>query len=127
MLLTARSAASPLYAVREVTVILRFLYFSILLSAGCTASYHAGELHSTRLLILLLVGALGFAAPTSHRPASQLQTRELQTRSYDTTDAAMVMKALVNVLQDDSFIVNTASGDIGLVTATKEHTERHWY
>jgi hypothetical protein len=79
--------------------------------------------------LLLLVAVVGCAAPASQRlrSATELQTRELQTRTYDTTDTAMVMKALVNVLQDDGFIVKTASGDIGLITATKERTERHWY
>jgi len=79
--------------------------------------------------LFLLIAVLGCAAPASQlgRPSTQLQTREFQTRTYETTDTPMVMKALLNVLQDDGFIVQTANADIGLITATKEHTERHWY
>ena len=32
----------------------------------------------------------------------------------------MVMKSLLNVLQDDGFIVKNASVDLGLISATKE-------
>lgn len=55
-----------------------------------------------------------------------LQIREFQTRTYDTTDTATVLKALLNVLQDDGFVVGTVNTDIGLITASKESTERRW-
>src|SRR5437870_411717 len=53
--------------------------------------------------LFLLIAVLGCAAPASQlvRPSTQLQTREFQTRTYETTDTPMVMKALLNVLQDD--------------------------
>ena len=51
---------------------------------------------------------------------TQLQIREFQTRSYETNNTLMVMKALLNVLQDDYFIVKNADKDLGLLTATKE-------
>lgn len=51
---------------------------------------------------------------------TQLQIREFQTRSYDTKDTKMVMKAILNVLQDDGFIVKNANVDLGLITAVKE-------
>jgi hypothetical protein len=53
-------------------------------------------------------------------PKSQLQIRELQTRSYDTRNTKMVMKTMLNVLQDDGFIVKEANTELGLLTATKE-------
>lgn len=51
---------------------------------------------------------------------SQLQIREFQTRSFETADTLLVMKALLNVLQDDYYIVKNADAALGLVTATKE-------
>lgn len=53
-------------------------------------------------------------------PQTQLQIREYQTRTYDTKDVKLVMKAMLNALQDDSFIVKNADADLGLLTATKE-------
>ncbi len=53
-------------------------------------------------------------------PQTQLQTREYQTREFDTNDVKLVMKAMLNVLQDDGFVVKNAVPDLGLLTATKE-------
>lgn len=53
-------------------------------------------------------------------PQTQLQTREFQTREFDTNDVKLVMKAMLNVLQDDGFVVKNAVMDLGLLTATKE-------
>jgi len=68
------------------------------------------------VLILLISGC----ATTGTLPRTQLQIREFQTRSYETNDVKMVMKALLNVLQDEGFIVKHASVDLGLLNATKE-------
>lgn len=51
---------------------------------------------------------------------SQLEIRQMQTREYDTSDTTMVLKAMLNVLQDDGFIVKQANSDLGFFTATKE-------
>src|SRR3989304_1429242 len=51
---------------------------------------------------------------------SQLQIRELQTRMYDTSDTKMVMKTMLNVLQDDGFIVTEANTELGFLTASKD-------
>ena len=67
------------------------------------------------LLAMLLV-SVGCVPPAPQK--TQLQIREFQTRSYDTKDTRMVMKALLNVLQDDSFIVKNANVDLGLITAS---------
>jgi hypothetical protein len=76
-----------------------------------------------RLCIFSLV-MTGFlvacATTTTTPPTTQLQVREFQTRSYETNDAIMVMKAALNVLQDDGFIVKNAEAELGLITAQKE-------
>lgn len=74
------------------------------------------------LLILSTLSACTFVsrAPKVNTPQTQLQTREYQTREFDTNDVKLVMRAMLNVLQDDGFVVKNAVPDLGLLTATKE-------
>jgi len=51
---------------------------------------------------------------------TQLQIREIQTRTYEISESKLVLKAMLNVLQDDGFIVKTAVPELGLLSATKE-------
>ena len=72
---------------------------------------------------LLLVAAVAFAAgcTTAAKPAqTQLEVREYQTRSFDTADSKLVLKAMFNVLQDDGYVVKNAVVELGLITAAKE-------
>lgn len=50
---------------------------------------------------------------------TQLEVREFQTRAYETNDVKMVMKAMLNVLQDDGYIIKNAQLDMGLLSAEK--------
>ncbi len=50
---------------------------------------------------------------------TQLQVREIQTREFDTTDTKLVMKSMMNVLQDEGFIIKNAVSDLGLLSAEK--------
>lgn len=50
---------------------------------------------------------------------TQLQVRQVQTRNYETRDRNGVMKAVLNVLQDDGFFVQNANTELGLITASK--------
>jgi len=59
-------------------------------------------------------------APPTATPQTQLQVREFQTREFDTNDVKLIMKAMLNVLQDDGFVIKNAVTDLGLLTATKE-------
>ena len=78
--------------------------------------------------LLVLALAVGCVPPVpDHPPLPPLQVRELQTRTYETTDTAMVTKALLNVLQDDGFIIQNANADLGAITANKEKTVREWH
>jgi len=65
-------------------------------------------------------GCVLFPQPTIDNTQSQLEIREYQTREYETNDSKLVMKAVLNALQDDRFIVKNAVPDVGLVTAEKE-------
>ncbi|MBI5598627.1 MAG: hypothetical protein HY890_02690 [Deltaproteobacteria bacterium] len=71
-------------------------------------------------LSVVLIALSGCVATQPAIQKSQLQIREFQTRSYDTKDTKMVMKAVMHTLQDDGFIVKQANIDLGLLTAQKE-------
>lgn len=51
---------------------------------------------------------------------TQLEKRQFQTREYESTDKAMIMKAFLNVLQDEGFIVNNANPLLGFISGSKE-------
>lgn len=75
----------------------------------------------TPVAAVLLIGFTLGCVPMPPKPQqTQLQIREFQTRTYDTKDTKMIMKAMLNVLQDDGFIVKNANVELGLITATKE-------
>lgn len=80
------------------------------------------RLHVLIGLLVVMATACTFVnhAPTVQPPKTQLQTREFQTREFDTNDTKLIMKAVLNVLQDDGFVVKNAVVDLGLLTATKE-------
>jgi hypothetical protein len=71
-----------------------------------------------QLIYFLLIAGCVIQPPVPEK--TQLEIREFQTRSYETKDVKMVMKSLLNVLQDDSYMVKNANVDLGLLTATKE-------
>jgi hypothetical protein len=79
-----------------------------------------------RILIALLI-LTGLSACTvvnyqraqTHQ-ATQLETREFQTRNFDTNDTKLIMKAMVNVLQDDGYIITNAVTELGVLMAKKE-------
>lgn len=75
-----------------------------------------------RKTFVLLSTCLLFAgcATTGAPKKTQLEMREFQTRTFETPDALGVLKAMVNVLQDDGYIIRDANTDLGLLSATKE-------
>lgn len=77
------------------------------------------------IVVMLVAGSLAGCTIINgprQTPAAktQLEVREFQTREFDTNDTKLVMKAVLNVLQDDGFVVKNAVIDLGLLTATKE-------
>ena len=51
---------------------------------------------------------------------TQLEIRQMQTREFATDNYKLVMKSVLNVLQDENFIVKNVAMDLGFLTATKE-------
>jgi len=78
------------------------------------------------ILILFLVG-LSAQAKNNYAYMSplvpkktQLEKRQIQTRAYDCTDDTLIMKAILNVLQDEGYIVNNANPILGFISGAKE-------
>lgn len=64
-------------------------------------------------------------ATTAPDPAkTQLQIRQLQTRTFETPDDKAVLKAMVNVLQDDGYMIKEANVELGILSAIKEYEEK---
>jgi len=77
--------------------------------------------------VLLLPAGCVMEPPVPQK--TQLEMRQIQTRSYDNPQggAARIMKAVINVLQDDGFIIRNADKDLGFITAAKERdVEDQW-
>lgn len=81
------------------------------------------------LYVLVILGLAAVSIPAyskqnfNTQPApqkTQLEKRQFQTREYDGADKAAIMKAMLNVLQDEGFIVNNANPLLGFVSGSKE-------
>jgi len=75
-----------------------------------------------KALFLILVFFFAGCATSGRVPLpekTQLQIREYQTRTYETDNVKMVTKAMLNVLQDDGFVVKNVNMDLGLLSAEK--------
>lgn len=72
------------------------------------------------LITLLLVGCA--TAPIDITGAgTQLETRQIQTRSYYTLDKTMTMRSVIATLQDLGFTIDQADAELGTITATRLH------
>lgn len=77
-------------------------------------------LHSSCLICLTALLLTGCAhRNSSDVPMTQLQIREIQTRDFDGDDIKLVMKSMMNVLQDEGFIIKNVVLDLGLLSAEK--------
>jgi hypothetical protein len=74
------------------------------------------------LSFLAMASLLGCASKPPTPPKTQLEIRQLQSRNYSKPPGGMlrVMKALINTLQDEGYIVKNADKDLGFITATRE-------
>ncbi len=72
------------------------------------------------MCLALPVNAKKRQAETIITPMTQLEKRQFQTRTYESTDKALVMKAMLNVLQDEGFIVYNANPLLGFIYGVKD-------
>jgi len=78
---------------------------------------------------IALALAVGACATTSQSmlpcpPRTPLELRQAQSRTFETGDQRLVLKAAMNVLQDQGFVIRSAEADLGLVTAVREWRSR---
>jgi hypothetical protein len=75
--------------------------------------------------LVLLLGLLALAGCATTTPTNiagsgtQLETRQIQTREYDTLNKAMTMRSVIATLQDLGFTIDQADAELGTVTATR--------
>jgi len=68
-----------------------------------------------------LCGCAAFFGGAPNSPKlTQLQTREMQTREFAVRDEKLVLKAVLNALQDDGFAIKNAVSELGIISAIKE-------
>ena len=67
----------------------------------------------------LLAGCAGSSTPEVTGSGSQLESRQIQTREYDTLDVQMTMRSVLATLQDLNFTIDTADLNVGAITATR--------
>lgn len=73
------------------------------------------------LILAVVVFATGCTTHNKEQATmSQLQMRQLQTRTIQASDKKMAMKALLNVLQDEGFVVKNVDSSNGVLVAAKE-------
>lgn len=73
-------------------------------------------------LTLGLVCITGCATTTPVNVAgrgTQLETRQIQTRQYDTLDKALSMRSVIATLQDLGFTIDQADTELGVISATR--------
>ena len=73
------------------------------------------------ITVLLLTGCMATTPVNIAGGGTQLETRQIQTRQYDTLDKAMTMRSVVATLQDLGFTIDQADAELGTITATRLH------
>ncbi len=81
-----------------------------------------------QLMLLLPALLLGGCATVERQalptPASALQARQAQTRNLEGVASDVVLKAALNALQDEGFVIRQVNSELGLVSAVKEWRSR---
>ncbi|MFA5160073.1 MAG: hypothetical protein WC484_06170 [Candidatus Omnitrophota bacterium] len=52
---------------------------------------------------------------------SQVALRSIQSRAFDTTDKKLMLRSVINTMQDLDFLIQDSSLDLGTVTGQKFH------
>lgn len=71
------------------------------------------------LFAILLIAGCATTPPDVIGVGTQLETRQAQTREFDTLDKAMTMRSVVATLQDLGFTIDQADAELGTITATR--------
>lgn len=73
------------------------------------------------VIVALLIVTTGCATHDSRilQGGNQLELRNMQSRSFDTTDKQLVVRNVISTLQDLGFVIDKADAELGTVSATK--------
>jgi hypothetical protein len=82
--------------------------------------------HALPAVLALLLGACATVpeSAVSRLPQAPLELRQAQSRTFDAADARLVLKAALNVLQDEGYVIREANAELGLVTGVMEWRSR---
>jgi hypothetical protein len=82
--------------------------------------------HAIPVALALFLGACATSQQSAmpRYPQSPLELRQAQTRAFETADTRLVLKAALNALQDEGFVIREANAELGLVTAVREWESR---
>jgi len=71
--------------------------------------------------VLLLTTGCATGGGDSKKPVekSQVEARYFQTRTYPVEDGRLVMKAMINVLQDLGYVIKNADAQLGIINAER--------
>jgi hypothetical protein len=79
----------------------------------------------TMVLCMVFAGC-GSTPPNVTGKEGQLETRQIQSRDYDTLDKRMTLRSAVATLQDLGFTIDYADLTLGTITATRlYHHEKY--
>ena len=78
--------------------------------------------HAIPVALALLLGACASAPryDAAHAPQAALALRQVQSRTFESPDSRLVLKAALATLQDEGFVIREANAELGLVTAVLE-------
>lgn len=71
------------------------------------------------IVAVFMTGCATTASQMLDAGTNQVAVRQIQTRTFDTTDRVTVLRAVIAALQDLSFVVDAADETLGTVSATK--------
>jgi hypothetical protein len=82
--------------------------------------------HASPVALALFLGACASVPDSTgvRVPQSPLELRQAQSRTFETNDPHLVLKAALNVLQDQGFVIRHADAELGIVTAVMEWRSR---
>ena len=69
-------------------------------------------------ILLILSGCTSTHNDVLGTTQSQVQMRNYQSRSFDTSDKAMVLRAVISTMQDLGFIIDRADEKLGIISGT---------
>lgn len=72
------------------------------------------------IFIILSIASCSSKKGVTHSNESQLQLRQIQTKIINSTDKTVIMQALMQLLQDDGYVVKSVESDIGFFQAVKK-------